>query len=177
MKTLNVLLIACAALMFDCSSVDVTTDYDKDVNFARYKTFAWMATNASREDSGQPTLMNSALTRKRIRAAIEREFAAKGLTLKPKGPDMYITFHSAVKDKVDVERYGYRYGRWGQVWAVRTDLYRYKEGAIVVDLIDATTRDLVWRGIAKDIIDSDDTPDEIVNESVQALFKEYPPKK
>lgn len=176
MKIHDILLLCSAVLVFSCSSVDVTTDYDKDVNFTRYKSFAWMKMNSSRGDSGEPTLMNSALTRKRISAAIEKELVGKGLIMQANQPDIYITFHSAVKDKVDVERYGYRYGRWGQVWDVRTDVYRYKEGAIVVDLIDATSRDLVWRGIAKDIIDSDDTPDEIVSKSVRALFKEYPPK-
>ncbi|MBI5470796.1 MAG: DUF4136 domain-containing protein, partial [Ignavibacteriae bacterium] len=124
-----------------CSSVNVTTDYDRDANFRKYRSFEWMKNGKAGND--EPTLLNSELANDRLKKAIEHELVAKGIKRNTKSPDMYVKFYSRVKDKIDVEHYGYRYGPWVWSWGAESYADRYKEGAFIVDLIDAKTKDLL----------------------------------
>ena len=169
------LLFCCAAFVVSCSSVDVTTDYDREANFAQYKSFDWMERHNPRE--GGPSALNNPLTLKNIKSSIERELIAKGIRPDETNPDMLIAVHTGVQDKVDVERHGYRYGRWGRRVGTYTTVERYKEGSIVVDVVDAKSKEMVWRGVAKDVLSKAESRLEYVDESMKALFKEYPPKK
>lgn len=157
-----------------CSSVDVTTDYDRDVNFTQYKLYDWMEHHNSRQ-GGQMGLADP-LAQKHITSAIEKELSAKGIKQDESSPDFYIAYHTGMRNKVDVERYGYRYGRWGQRWGSYTRVDRYKEGSIVVDFIDAKTKDLIWRGVAKDAIGKGDSRADYINKCMEQLLKEFPPK-
>lgn len=170
----NVMIVAGAFILAACSSVDVTTDYDREADFASYATFDWAERHNPRD--GGPSIMSSQLTHRRIQSAIERELRKKGIKNTDRQPDMLVAFHSGARERIDVERYGYRYGRWGQRWGTRTRVDRYAEGTIVIDIIDARTRDLVWRGISKGVLRKGDTPEELISESVEALFKEFPPR-
>lgn len=49
----------------------------------------------------------------------------------------------------------------------------YKEGTIVVDLIDRRTNEIVWRGRASDIIQPGNLDQEI-RDYINAIFEEYP---
>jgi len=47
---------------------------------------------------------------------------------------------------------------------------------LIIDLIDAVSKELVWRGVARGKVGSGD-PESRVNEAVQAILDEYPPRK
>jgi len=52
-------------------------------------------------------------------------------------------------------------------------------GTLVVDLMDASTRSIVWRGMAASDVNpaaSAERRDQSVNKAVAKLFKNYPPK-
>lgn len=169
------LILFSTVIFIGCSSVDVTTDYDRDADFGRYTTFDWVEGHNPRD--GGPSGLSNPLAVKNIRSAIARELGAKGVTEDKNAPDILVAVHAGVRDKVDVERYGYRYGRFGRRVGTYTTVERYKEGTIVVDVIDAKTRDLVWRGIAKDALTRGESRSEYIDECIRQLFKEYPPKK
>ena len=101
---------------------------------------------------------------------IEYELTGYGLTQVEAGPDVYVTYHASSRREVSLESetIGYGYGaygteRWGlygyrRIDPVVTDtrIVEVERGTLVVDIIDAATDELVWRGAAPDIVISDD---------------------
>jgi len=92
------------------------------------------------------------------------ELAASGLTKVEANPDVFVTYHTSTENKVRLEsdsygygfggygtagwgRYGYGYGVAGPV-STTTRVVEYDEGTLVVDIWDAGTKELVWRGTA-----------------------------
>jgi hypothetical protein len=177
MKAVAAFLFVVAACA-GCSSVDVTTDYDPDANVAQYRTFDWMERHNPRDGGPAGNMgLSDPLAQKHIRSAIERELLSKGIKQTESQPDFLIMVHASTRNQVDVERYGYRYGRWGRRTAMVTTVDRYKEGSIIVDFIDATTKEMVWRGVAQDALRKGDSRADYIDECMKQLFKEYPPTK
>jgi len=157
-------LLLCGALI-SCSSVAVKSDFDANANFTEYKTFDFMP-----HPSGNP------LHNKRVEAAIEQELVAKGMQKQTAGrPDLLVAYHTNVKDKIDVDTYGYRYGRYGRRVGTYTTVQKYQQGTLVVDLVDAKEKELVWRGWAKGEV-NDSVSKEKVDDTVGKILDKYPPK-
>ena len=104
-------LAALAALLLvaGCSSLSVSYDYDNNVDFAKYRSFAWMARpDMLAADAAQAQQRNDLLDR-RIRSAVEGELKARGLTPADSGPDLLVVYHVGLQDKIQVTDYGYHY--------------------------------------------------------------------
>lgn len=176
MKTI-LKLFCCVVVFAGCSSVDVTTDYDREANFAAFKTFDWMERHNPRDGGPARNIgLNDPLAQKHIKNAVERELIAKGIRQVESSPDLLVMIHATTQDKVDIDRYGYRYGLRGRRVGVVTTVERYKEGTILVDLVDAKSKELVWRGIAQDALRKGESRADYIDECIRQLFKEYPPK-
>ena len=171
MKSHVLILAAILACIFQaCSSTNVTTDYDQEADFTRYKTFGWM-----QFPNGRTSMPNKPLVRKHIETSVTEALTAKGMQPSDT-PDLFIAFHSGVKDKIDVTSWGYRYGRWGGLRGRNIAVHQYKEGTIVIDLIDASTKELVWRGVGKGEVGGGD-PAARVKDAVSEILAKYPPEK
>ena len=107
--------LAAAALLAGCSSLSVSYDYDNNVDFAQYRSFAWMAKpDAMPADAAQAQQRNDLLDR-RIRSAVEDEMAARNINQDPSGPDVLVVYHVGLQDKIQVTDWGYNYSPyyWG----------------------------------------------------------------
>jgi hypothetical protein len=85
-------------LLFTASMVlgqKVAVDWDHDADFSKYKTYAWI-------ESQNP---GSELAAKRIVAAIESQFTARGLQ-KAQGSetDLGVVYNVGAKERVSVQR-------------------------------------------------------------------------
>ncbi|MGH7596601.1 MAG: DUF4136 domain-containing protein [bacterium] len=157
-------LLLCGGFI-SCSSVAVKSDFDANANFAQYKTFDFM-----------PHRTGNPLNNKRIEAAIKQELIAKGLQKQAAGkPDLLVAYHTNVKDKIDVDTYGYRYGRYGRRVGTYTTVQKYQQGTVVVDLVDAKERELVWRGWAKGEA-SESIAKEKIDDTIAKILAKYPPQ-
>lgn len=167
MKSVSmVVLFASMGLIFGCSPISVKTDYDREVDFSRYRTFKWMPYPKKR---GKNVVQKGSFEDVRIRRAVENELQAKGYEVKKTGrADALLAYHIAVKQQVSVDRYGYGY------WHRHTRVHRYKEGTIVVDVVDPEMKQLIWRGAASGF---GSRPDEDkINEAMAKVFEKYPPR-
>ena len=55
----------------------------------------------------------------------------------------------------------------------------YQVGTLQIDLIDAKTDQLVWRGSAEKVVDTSPTPAQrsaAIREAVSKILSDYPPK-
>jgi len=127
----------------------VRTDFDPAVDFTRFKTYAQVPPPERGDRERVPV---GPFLDGRIRAALDRELPQRGL-VKAEGtdPDLLVGYYLVLRDRVD---WGFVTTYWGWGWGgVAPVPYSYTEGSLVVDLVDAKSRRLVWRGWATDVAD------------------------
>jgi hypothetical protein len=164
------------ALLGACSSYQVTYDYDVTASFARYKTFDYYT--SKKGTGGTTTLMD-----KRVRAAVEKELQAKGFAMETKAdPDFLVTYYPIVQNrKVRTNvRVGTGWGYRPFYGSVSTSQVRhYKEGTIVIEIVDFKTNQLIWQGSAAGALSGLNSPedaDEVVSKAVRDILAKFPPK-
>jgi hypothetical protein len=54
------------------------------------------------------------------------------------------------------------------------EVRQYKQGTLIIDLIDASTKELVWRGVGKSEITNEDREEQI-KQVVSDILAKYPP--
>ena len=169
-----------------CSSLKTNTDFDPEVSFDQYKTFAWV--EKKNDDS---TYHLDGLMDQRVRAAVNSELVQKGMTAADAASaDLLVNYITKVDKKINVDTFNTNFGynpyygsRWGGGWGAgmqtQTTVREYDVGTLMVDLIDNKTAKLVWRGTVADTIRYKKTPEErvaIINEAIAAVMVNYPPK-
>lgn len=174
MKTLKFLPLLLVVLFTSCSTVRVATDFDKDVNFNQYNSFAFFKPGIDKAEI-------SDLDKKRILRAIDANLSMKGME-KSKTPDLLVSIFTKERERVDVynNRFGYGWGwhpwYYGTYYGGNT-VSRTSEGTLYIDLIDAKTNNLVWQGMGKaDLVtESIERKEERIREIVAKILAEYPP--
>jgi hypothetical protein len=176
-------LVAAALVATGCSSISVRQDYDTQADFVAYKTYAWIQQPTTAVGNARAAQQMNTLLDKRIKDAVNAQLAAKGMTLVTENPDALVMYYTGIDNKIEVQDYGYtypRYGYGGWYGGGQVDVYEYNEGTLIVDLIDAKSDQLVWRGTATKVIDETASAQEReanLNEVISKLFAQYPPQK
>jgi hypothetical protein len=174
------LLILALGLLAGCSSLTVNYDYDTNVDWSKHKTWAWMGKQGG-PAAGQSPELDSGLLDQRIRSSVEYEMEARGMTPSDE-PDVFVIYHLGSEEKIQVTDWGYRYSDyyWGY-GGRQIDVHQYTEGMLVIDIVDAETTNLVWRGIGQKVIDrTQKSPDEVqanLDKIVNKIMASYPPVK
>ena len=177
MKVIRPLLL-CGLMVFviSCSSVyDVQFDYDTKADFSNLKSYDWLPIPDKADIDS--------LTAQRIKNAVNTQLEAKGLKMTSDNPDFSIAAHVGSKDKVRVTNWGYSYAPYGRYWAGYwgpggVDVYQYEEGSLILDFVDAESKNLIWRGSGKAQVDSSMTPEsreKLINEAVTKILEKFPP--
>ena len=175
-----ILFAATVALISSCSSaLKVTSDYDKNVNFQQYKSFII--------DTFRLNQSISQLNQARAVEAVKAEMRKKGFT-ESSSPDMLIHISVILKDKQSVSSstnyYGYggyyRPYMWGGGMGASGyttyNVYDYKDGSLILDIVDAKSKNLLWEGIGNKEIDKPlKDPDTEIPEIIATIMADFPP--
>jgi hypothetical protein len=166
--------LACA------SSISYNYDWDRDEDLTKYTSFSLMAPPQTIPGDVRTAREQSDLLDKRIRRAVSAQLEAKGHRQDETSPSFLVAYHVGSEDKVSVTDWGYRYGPgpWGY-YGRDIDVHQYTQGTLVVDFIDASTKQLFWRGEASKAVDQNATQEEIdqvINEAVSGILRNWPPK-
>src|SRR5882762_777955 len=135
------------ALLFATASFaqQVKTDYDRSADFNQYKTYSW-----EKVQTQDPLLVD------RIKEAVTADLTAKGLTQVNSGGDVSIIAIEMTHNQQTLNTFYDGFGggwRWGGGFGnATTTTETYKVGTLVVDLFDAKTKKLVWRGSSSDTL-------------------------
>ena len=164
-------LLLCAGLLASCANTPtVKADFDPAANFARYRTYTWLA----KPTGGSPLAMQ------RIVDGVDARLQAKGWRLAPEG-DVRVAASVTSAQKQDYTTYysgmGYGWG-WGAMspGMATTSVYTYEVGTLVVDMFDASTKRAVWRGTADGILpDNPDKRTEMLQVALDKMFAAFPP--
>jgi hypothetical protein len=176
MKAIKLLPVLLLFLLSSCgSSVRVYSDYDKNVDFSKYKTYAF-------HKAGIDKAQISEMDKKRILHAIDAELSKKGMS-KSENPDLLVNIMTKERERVDVNQfnagwgYGWGYGWNPYLWGGRTYVTSSTEGTLYIDLIDAQKKELIWEGEGVGYLTEIRTKKESqINEYVAKILALYPPK-
>jgi hypothetical protein len=148
----------------------VKTDFDHHANFSQYKTYSWQEIKPA-----------NSLWDARIKEAVDAKLAAKGWSQVDSGGDMAVvaiaTSHTekTLRTFYDGMGGGWRWRGFGGMGEATTTEEDYKEGTLVVDLYDAKTKQLIWRGSAEDTVsNSAEKNEKNLDKGVAKMFKKFP---
>jgi len=187
-NVVSLLAPAITMLVFGCASwtptsqypaVSVTSDYSDNTDFQIYKTYAWLPQASAKKE---PVLD------RQIKTAVDNQLSVKGLQESPTEPDLLLAYHTGVEDKVLVSGLGYSYdNRYVRqrnrriTFASSRDLSTTtnQEGTLILDFVDASTKELIFRASAQAVLDRNATPEDderLVNDAVAKMLENYPSK-
>lgn len=179
MKTLKLIPTLLLFLLVSCSAVSVNSDYDKQVDFTQYKTFAFFKTGIDKVEI-------SDIDKKRILISINEEMELKGFT-KSETPDLLININTKTDKNISVNQFsanwgygaGYGWGwGWSPYWGANTSVSTAIEGVLTIDFIDAKKKELVWQGEGTGYLTKNSSEKEaIIKRFVFEILKQYPPNK
>jgi Domain of unknown function (DUF4136) len=134
------------------SAQHVKTHYDRNANFAQYKTYSW-----------EQVKTRDPLDVERIKSAGDAALAAKCRTRVESGGDVSI---------VAIEG-GWRWRGFG-AFGPTTDTNQ--ESTLIVDLFDTKTKQLLWRGgFTYTLSNNSDKNVKNLDKRVEKLFEKFPP--
>jgi hypothetical protein len=166
------------------SAQDIKYNFDKQANFAGFKTYKWVPIKGA-----QP--LNS-IADKQVTAAIDAALAKKGLTkTESDTADLYIGYQAAVDTEKEYTSYtsggawGYGPGWYGAGWygggGLQTTTGQTRTiyvGQLAVDMYSTAAKALVWRGTATKTLDPKAKPEKQeknLAKAMEKLFKNFPP--
>ncbi|MEI9920955.1 MAG: DUF4136 domain-containing protein [Bacteroidota bacterium] len=173
--------------MFGCSP-GVHVDRDETVNMSTFQTYKFV------DDEPNPDpnpLYRSSLLDNAIHSEIARQLEKRALNEDNRHPDVLIAYHTFTQQKQQSVNnyYPMMYGGWGWryyplglspypygYWNGYQQTYQYTEGTLIVDVINAKTKVLVWRGSVSDAVSD---PSDLHRKAVKAVdqvFTKFPLK-
>lgn len=179
MRRLAVVLPPLVLLAFaatGCATLTASAHIERGVDFTSYVTYEWGAPDAL--PTGDPRLDSNPFFEDRLQGAIEKGLAAKGYerVLSNHPPDLLIHYHAAVNQKVDVYTVDHTSGYCYQ--DCQPQVVDYEQGTLMLDIVDARTNKVIWRGWAQDsfsgVIDDQDLLDQKVETGVGKMMQLLP---
>ena len=163
-------------LLGACATVHAGADFAPGLRLEQYRTFDWAGGDSL--PIGDPRLENNPFFDSRVRAAVELELAARGITRAAVSPDLLVHYHASVRQRVDViradEGRGYTSPRDS-----RTDqVLEFEEGTLIVDIAEPKAKAILWRGWSQtDVGGLLENPREMekrIRESVRLMMLKFP---
>jgi hypothetical protein len=163
-------ILAILASMFLMSvaalAQQVSVNYNHSQSFAQYHTYAWGSQN-------QNQIQNSILAQV-AQQDINSAMQAKGLQMvqENQNPDLILTANGGLRQQTSYSAWGMR-GIGGGMGGITPE--QNVEGTMIVDLYDAKSKSLVWRGIAQNTLNNNGNKNQqMVEKAVQKMFKQWP---
>lgn len=165
--------------------LSVKSDYQKNYDFSRLRTFAFKLDRA-----GNDPLVANTIEAGRIQNALAAQLEMNGFNPSPQNPDFIVAFYSRTREKTRVQStgfgpgfgfgrgFGWGYGvpfrgRWR--WGYGPDIWTttYTQGCVMADIIDPRTNELIWRGVVKDTVNGIGQSEKQANQAAKDLVKRF----
>ena len=151
---------------------NVGYDFDRTADFSRFNTYTWVDGHRLADE----------LNHQRVVRAIDAQMMSKGLRSVERNakPDVLVTYHASFDKNLQIDVFGNGFGRFGGMRNATATTQEVITGTIVVDMMDARTNAIVWRGTASKEINVSASPEKRekeINKAAQKVFKNYPPQR
>jgi hypothetical protein len=165
---LRLFVISLMFLLTSC--VSVSYDYDEKADFSNLRTYDWLPVP-------QKTRSNVFVIN-RVKDAVDRQLAGRGLSISRDNPDFLIALHGG-REKIDIVEWGYSYGPRGRFYRGAFSIEEYEEGTLILDFVDAESKELIWRSTATGQVDPDITVQEQkekIEKTIPRMLEDFPPQ-
>lgn len=179
-------------ILSSCATVRVDVDYDTSADFSRLSRYAWM------EDkppvSGNALLDSNTLMHDRIRNGIDQWLKDRGYQKSDnKEADFFVLYRMVLENKTRVTvmnpyydypyswRFGYRrafYSSFAWSYYPEERIYEYQRGTLVIDIVDAKSKKLLWRGMSYEDVSPNTTQKKkqrYVDRAIKSILSRFPP--
>ena len=186
---------AVVALLFTlagCSNQpSFTVDYADDADFSSFRSYRWYD-DIHGSELAEYRQYNS--SDKRVRTYVDRELKAHGLRESTtERADVWVNYHISKEQQMRIDSFS-RYPSAGMHGGVGVGTYgsavslgyssgpsvrTYKEGTVVLDIIDARSSNIVWRGIAEGRLKENlsiNDKNRVASEVAAELLADFPPR-
>jgi hypothetical protein len=160
----------CAMLVCIASAVaagqQVSVNYNHSQSFAAYHTYAWASNNANQ-------IQNSILAQV-AQQDIDTALQGKGLqkVQESQTPDLILVVSGGMKQQTSYSAWGMR-GIGGGMGGITPQ--QNVEATLIVDLHDAKSQSLIWRGIGQDTLSNNGNKNQqLVQSAISKMFKQWP---
>jgi hypothetical protein len=150
---------------------EVKTDYDRTANFSQYKTYSW-----------EKVKTKDPLDVDRIKSSVNASLTVKGWTQVDSGGDVSVMAIEMMHSQQTLNTFydgfggGWRWRGFGGFGEATTTTETYEVGTLVVDLFDAKSKSLIWRGSSSDTLSNNSNKNiKNMNKDVEKMFKDFPP--
>ena len=173
-RTLALAALAAAVVTLGaCATTRVNASLERGMNFTQYKSYAWAADE--KFSTGDPRLDNNEFFENTLRAAVDKSMAARGFEKTSVATaQVVVHYHANAHQQIDVNKLDRQYGYCDDCHSSI-----YDAGTITLDLVDAKTDKLVWRGWSEGSLDGIDTQSVIesrVTDAVTTIMQKLPPR-
>jgi len=176
MKPLHVLL--CAGLLLvavGAQAAKVKIEYDEKTDFRGLNMYAWV--HEPLEKTGRTVGPDLAGLDRLVRAAVDREMAARGFEKVPREEAEFTVDYSVgtegVVDSKATGESGVPGSRMGEGSYVRA----YSEGMLSLTFLGPAAKRTLWRGWASVVLGDPDKLQAQVDKAVRKLVKRFAPKR
>jgi hypothetical protein len=160
----------CAMLVCVASTIavgqQVSVNYNHSQSFSGYHTYAWGSDNANK-------VQDSILAQVAVQN-IDTALQGKGWqkVTEDQKPDVLVTANGGLRQQTSYSAWGMR-GIGGGMGGITPE--QNVIGTLIVDLYDAKTQSLIWRGIGQDTLNNNGNKNQqMVTKAVQKMFKQWP---
>lgn len=184
-RFLLALLLLASPVLF---AQKVNIDYDREADFSRVRRYQWRLHPVFEKNPGLQEQYTVAI--QLVQQSSNKELIKRGFQPEDATPDIFLTFFVVASDaqetitRIDPATpmigpwWGAPYGWYGTampVWTTTT-VENFKEGMLVLDVVDAATSKLLWRAYCTDEIRDMRKRDENIDKAVRKALKQFPPK-
>ena len=166
-----------ALVITGCATMNVSSHVQRGLDVSRYHTYDWGPADAL--PAGDPRLEQNPFFQDHLRGEVEKAMTRRGFewSAAAERADILVHYHANISERLDVDRFDVQRGYCGENGCDVPTL-RYEAGTLVIDVIDARTNRLIWRGWAqsavKGMLENEDTMARQINEAIARMFEEFP---
>ena len=166
-----------------CSSTQVQRVHDPEFDFSGGKTFRWGEQELERGGDVSWEMIDRA-----VKSIVQATMQLRGLT-QADADAAYELYYFIGADEVNqissnygAHYYGMSFGYWGSArgpGAYAQDARIYDQGSFTLDVVDAESGSLVWRGTSQGTIKPNTLPKERrknIERAINELLATFPPK-
>jgi predicted small integral membrane protein len=185
MKFCLSVIVLLAASSISIYAQKVTVDYDTNLDFKKYKTYAWLAPG----DSVLNRYRSEKLYGGYLAYAANNELRNKGMKMDTLNPDAIFVYDTRVND---VEEYhvsptlsvgvgvagpGYYVGGMAPVAGGKVTVTTSEKGILTYAMYDTQTKNLVWSARGEQKFKMSQDVQKIIGDATKKMFKTLPIKK
>jgi len=166
-RRLGLAALALLALAAGCATkTDVRSDHEPGADLNAYRSFAFY-------EPAQPGYLS--LLERHLRRATREQLERQHLVYDERSPELLVNYALRVMDRQELQS-SHRGARYRGFGADSVETVEFRQGTLLIDLVDARRQALVWRVVAESRLDAKavQNPAGTVDAVVGEMFTRFP---